>query len=159
MLKKIILSLCALAILSGQCYAGPAAYNFGRPGKINAGVRSLVLPGWGQFFNTQKTKGYVVGSAALLTLAGAYLFNVQADNTYTDYQNAGVKNSTLYSDYQTQQNQAMVISYLCAGIWVYGVIDACINGKGKEPKAAKSSAFFSIACNRDRSGLYLSQRF
>ena len=159
MLKKIISSFCVLAVLSGYCYARPTAYSFSEPRPLNSGIRSLILPGWGQFFNGQNTKGYIVASAALVTLAGAYVLNNQANNTYTDYQNNGLKGGSLYSDYENQQTQAMTVSIICAGVWIYAVVDAYVNGKAKEPKAAQSSTFFSVACNKDRSGLYLSQRF
>jgi len=158
MLKKIVSSFCALVVFSGFCYAGPTAYNFGQPRPVNAGLRSLILPGWGQFFNGQKTKGYIVASAALVTLVGAYLLNNQANNTYTDYQNQGLKNGPTYSDYQNQQGQAEIVSFVCVGVWIYGVVDAYFNGKPSEPRA-QSSTFFSVACSNKKSGLCLSQRF
>jgi hypothetical protein len=159
MLKKIISSICVLFILSGYCYAKPTAYSFSERRPINSAVRSLILPGWGQCFNGQCTKGYIVGSLALLTLAGSYLLNDQANKTYTDYQNEGIKDSTKYDDYQTQQTQAMTASAVCAVIWIYGVIDAYANGKPKEPESAKASTFFSVACSKNQNGLYLTQKF
>jgi hypothetical protein len=158
-MKKIISSLCVLLVLSGYCYASPTAYSFSERRPVNSAVRSFILPGWGQFHNSQNTKGYFVGSFALVTLAGAYLLNDQANKTYTDYQNEGLKDGSKYDDYQTQQNEAMTVSAICAVVWIYGVVDAYIYGKVKEPESAKGSTFFSVACNKNQSGLYLTQRF
>ncbi len=158
MIKKAIASFCAIVLLSGYCYAKPAKYDISAKTPVHSAVRSLIIPGWGQCFNEQKTKGYIIGCAALVTLAGSSLLYTKANNTYNDYENAGLKNGPIYSDYQNQQNQAMIVSFVCAGVWIYGIIDAYINGKDTVP-SAQSTSIFSVACNKNKAGLYFSQKF
>jgi len=160
MLKKTITLSCVLALLAGYAYAKPVAYDFRERKPVNSALRSLILPGWGQQFNGQKTKGYVITGAALLTLAGSYMLYTKANNTYDDYQNQGIKNSTLYDDYQAQSNQAMIASLLCAGVWIYGVVDAYIFGKDNDDDLrSQSLPALRLACGRGETRLLYSKRF
>ena len=156
MFKKIVASFCVLTIISGFAAAKPTAYSFSDETPANSAIRSLILPGWGQFFNEQNKKGYIIAGAAIATFAGAYMYYAKANSTYDDYADAGIKNGPLYSDYETQANQAMLVSLLCAGVWIYGVVDAYINGKSKD---AQADAGFNIACGGSGAGLFYTKRF
>jgi len=104
----------------------PLDVDFSAHTPANAALRSMVLPGWGQCFNGQTTKGYIVTSGFVVTAAASYLFYTQANQTYDDYGRIGVRNGSLYSDYEAQSNQAMLASLVAAGVWVYGMADAYI---------------------------------
>jgi hypothetical protein len=141
MLKKLILSLITISFLFNvPVFAQPKVINFSDHTPVNAGLRSLILPGWGQFFNHQKTKGFIVSGSAVVTVLGSYLLYTGASNTYNDYEKKGLKDDTLYSDYETQQQQAMIVSLIAAGVWIYGVVDAFVIAK----KPVKTEGLFII---------------
>ena len=158
MLKKTLFLLLCSAFMATNLFAEPAAYDFTEKTPKNSALRSLILPGWGQYFNGQTNKGYIVFGAAILTLAGSIALNAKANSTYDDYQAAGAKNGPIYSDYETQADQAAMVSYVCAGVWIYGIIDAYISGRQRVSQD-ESSAGFSVACGKGRSNLYYSKRF
>ncbi len=91
---------------------------------LNASLRSVVVPGWGQFFNQQKTKGCIVAGATLLSLTTAVLMSNKANSTYSDYEAKGVANDPLYDDYSTQFNTSVMFGCITAAIWVWGAVDA-----------------------------------
>jgi len=159
MIKKMFTFLCALVLLSGSAYARPTQHDFSDQTPTNSAVRSLLLPGWGQFHNKQKTKGWIISSLVVISLAGAIYYNGQASSKYDDYTNAGVQNGPLYDDYQTQQTQAMTASLVCAGLWIYAVIDAYAYGKPIEQPDLQSNAGLKIACNNGRANVSYTARF
>jgi hypothetical protein len=119
---------CCLLLIPLNLLAEPTNYDLGAHTPVNAAIRSTVLPGWGQFFNSDTTKGYVVSAGFVVTALASYYFYSKANDTYADYENKGVKGDALYSDYETQSNQAAITSFIAAGIWVYGIADAYITG-------------------------------
>jgi hypothetical protein len=155
--RSLALLLC-LVFLFSNSFAGPVACDISQRTPKNAALRSLILPGWGQYFNEQRDKGYVIGGAAILTFAGSYFLYTKANNTYDDYEKAGIRNGPLYSDYETQSNQAMAVSFLCAGIWIYAVIDAYVFGNG-ELTQSRGRAGFNFACNQYQTGVSYSKKF
>jgi hypothetical protein len=127
--KTIALAAAFCLLLAANSFAAEGVdLDLAAHTPVNAAARSAVLPGWGQYFNGQATKGYIVASGFVLTAVTAYLFYDKANATYDDYEKLGVRNSSLYSDYETQSNQAMVASFFAAGIWVYGIVDAYVIG-------------------------------
>lgn len=157
--RKIIALFCALALFSVNAWAKPAAYSLSEPTQTNSAIRSLFLPGWGQHFNAQRTKGYIIGGSVVATLAAAYVFNAKANETYDDYVEAGIMNGPLYSDYETQSNQATAATYLCAGIWIYAIVDAYIYGKNNDKTEAKKDSGFMVAGLGKDAGLFFVKRF
>ena len=91
---------------------------------MNASLRSLLLPGWGQFFNQQKTKGYIITVGALAGLTGAILMYGKANDTYSEYEDNGIPDDSLYDDYCAQLDTSRMYGYVAAAFWTWGVIDA-----------------------------------
>lgn len=91
---------------------------------INASLRSLVLPGWGQVFNQQKTKGYIIAGATLLSLTAAIVMYNKANDTYSEYEDKGIPDDPLYDDYSKELDTSRIFGYLTAAIWIWGVVDA-----------------------------------
>lgn len=161
MIRKAVLMLGVMSLCISQSFAAtPISINLSAHTPVNATLRSAVVPGWGQYFNGQETKGYVVFSGFVLTALSSYLLYSKANNTYSDYEKQGVKNGSLYSDYETQSNQAMAVSLVAAGIWVYGMVDAYI----KAAPAAEMSPYtraegFRLAANDRDLSLTYNKRF
>ncbi len=99
---------------------------------FNAGLRSLLLPGWGQFFNQERTKGYVIAGATVLSLAAAIMMYNKANDTYNEYQDKGIRDDPLYDDYSKQLDQSRIFGYLTAGVWVWGVVDAYLFASSRD---------------------------
>jgi hypothetical protein len=147
MLKKtlvILISLSMLCVKTAFSSPKPVLIDLSDRTPVNAGLRSLILPGWGQFFNDQPLKGYIVAGSAVVTVIGSYLLNEQANGTYNDYLNKGLKNDQLYSDYEMRQQQAMIVSYVAIGVWAYGVADAYIFAMNSSRSTKKKNEGLSI---------------
>jgi hypothetical protein len=169
MMIRKILSLCLAAalILPAIGFAEPVNLDFSEHTPVNAGLRSLLLPGWGQFFNAEETKGYVVAGGALITVLTSYLLYSKANKTYEDYEELGVKNSSLYSDYETQSNQALIASVIAVGVWAYGAVDAYLSADkipstsigSIESEESRNDDGIHMACNAQDIGLVYTKRF
>jgi hypothetical protein len=94
-----------------------------RPG---AGWRSLVLPGWGQIYKRQETKGYIILSAFTLNAAALITSIVkenEAHNTYRSAMHPDDINRT-YDEYNKWHRTRQYLTYSQVIIWAYAVGDA-----------------------------------
>lgn len=92
----------------------------------DAGYRSLIIPGWGQFYKKNNTKGFLflVGAAGSI---GGFLY---ADNQHNYNMNRSMETNNLdlkkefvqkAGDFTTMKNISLGAA---AAIWVWNVIDA-----------------------------------
>ena len=112
----------------------------------NAMLRSLMLPGWGQFFNEQYTKGYVIAGTELVLLSTALVFYTQANSTYSDYENG----SASYDDYTKKIDTTNMVVGVFAAVWIYNVIDAYINAFGPDEGSLLRKDGFTVAVNNNQ---------
>ena len=102
-----------------------------RPG---AALRSMILPGWGQLYKGEKTKGYRILGAWGVMAGGtfaAHLIRANAENEYLDA--ATIEDATLFYDDFNRWHQIRNNLFLAsAGVWVYSYIDALISQKSPE---------------------------
>ena len=110
---------------------------------VNSAIRSALFPGWGQYFNEQKTKGYILMGSEVVTLTATILLYNQAEETYKKYEEKGVKNDPLYDEYSKQMDYVTFGSVLCAGIWIYSIVDAYLVCD-RQMKGEKFSIFRNI---------------
>ncbi|MFC1546632.1 DUF5683 domain-containing protein [bacterium] len=96
-------------------------------------VRSLLLPGWGQFYLRQTGKGYIYSTGVILGLVGGVIAYNKAEKKYDDYENKGIKGGELYDDYVQNTNYMYYSFGAGALIWIYSIIDAYVTVK-KEKK-------------------------
>lgn len=90
----------------------------------NAAVRSLFVPGWGQYFNRQRVKGSVLFLTTLgATMASFSLYN-KSRHTYEDYKVQGSKDSSAYEDYKDQRTHSFLLGAAVAVLWSATVVDA-----------------------------------
>jgi hypothetical protein len=95
---------------------------------FKAGVRSLILPGWGQFYSQRSGMGWTYLAAAGLAGAGAIVANVEYQNrlddistavSLKDRQNAIKKADDAYNERQ----DALAVA---AGVWLASFLDAMV---------------------------------
>jgi hypothetical protein len=159
MTKKLFIIFYCLIFFASSMLAGPLNIDCSRKTPFNSGLRSFIFPGWGQAYNKQAVKGYIVGGSLALSLIYLFSLNQKANQSYNDYQKNGVIDSSQYSDYENSYNQSRNLSYLAAGIWIYGIVDAYFMAKkniGKDEVAAENEG---VVVNYTKSGASLSYSF
>ena len=157
MIKKLIISIYCLTLFANSLFAGAAYIDCSKKTPFNSGLRSAIFPGWGQAYNKQPVKGYIIGGSLALSLIYSFSLNQKANQSYNDYQNNGVIDSALFSDYENYLSQSQNLLYLAAGIWVYGIFDAYFKTK-KDLKRDNSAPKGGLSLNYIKSGCYLAYR-
>ena len=105
-----------------------------------ATLRSMIIPGWGQLYKNDKTKGYIlIGSTASVAAATVIFHVLQKDfhNQYlkaTDPKIIEQKYDKYNSFYKLRNNTALV----AGGIWLYSFFDALLT----EPKEKQLKVSF-----------------
>lgn len=122
--SKIISILAVLAVFQSVACSEPLRVDFATYSGSNAAFRSLVLPGWGQWYNSQDAKCYILATLVFAGAGASYYYYDKSNKTYTEYEKTGVKDDPLYTEYETQVGQASNYLYIAAGLWLAGVIDA-----------------------------------
>lgn len=107
--------------------------------RIKAGLRSAILPGWGQFYSGRKGWGYFFAAGSLTLAAGYVLADLNYSNKYDDFvdvrnefdaatsieQKIALKQKM--DDRQREaydaQNLRNVALGLAIGLWAYNVVD------------------------------------
>ena len=110
--------------------------------RFQAGIRSLVFPGWGQLYSERKNSGIFLS----LIQAGAGVFTLLAhndyNNAYKEYQDAwddliNEKSYDLYKEkkdvYEAKYkkaenafNKRQTWLYITGGIWLYNFLDSIL---------------------------------
>lgn len=98
-----------------------------------ATYRSMVAPGWGQFYNGHPVKAGVFIATELGAVAAAIGLHFAGETAYDDYNNMGPEHSQ--NDRNNKFDEANrlhdVRNYMfiaIAGIWAINVIDAAVSG-------------------------------
>lgn len=121
----IVVGIC-LAMVPWTAWSNERAYNFKAQTPMNAALRSLLIPGLGQFFNEQPTKGFILVGAEAASIGVAFMLHSKANSTYEDYEQK--RTDALYDDYSSQFDTANMFVYLSAAIWAWNVVDAYLCG-------------------------------
>ncbi|MFN3967046.1 MAG: DUF5683 domain-containing protein [Endomicrobiia bacterium] len=105
-------------------YAQSVELNLSAKTPTNSAIHSAIFPGWGQYFNGQKTKGYVLMGSEIVTLTSTILLYNHAEETYKKYEEKGLRNDPLYDEYSKQMDYVYVGIAISVGIWLYSIVDA-----------------------------------
>ncbi|MCL2485112.1 MAG: DUF5683 domain-containing protein [Endomicrobia bacterium] len=140
-MKKITAFIFAFCLFANSsAYAGTIELDFSKEKPINASLRSAVLPGWGQMWNEEETKGWIVMGVFAVSVAGAFYFNHQAQYYYEKYENQGIINGGYYNDYERNYQTSQILSFVAIGTWLYAVIDAYVVCKKQMDRYTKTSS-------------------
>lgn len=110
--------------------------------RLKASLRSLFIPGWGQYYSGQKTRSLLIGFGTISAGIGAYLADNDFRRKRDDYFDAKIdlanarteeeisrlweiarnKNREAY-DAETTRN---TLTGIAIGMWAYNVLDAMI---------------------------------
>jgi hypothetical protein len=90
-------------------------------------TRSLLLPGWGQYFNKQKAKGSIFFLTTLGSIVASSHLYGKARHAYDDYLERGEKDGSKYDDYQRYRNGAVMLGGVAAVVWIVSIFDAYHN--------------------------------
>ncbi len=87
--------------------------------------RGLVFPGWEQWHRGYRTRGAILGGAALASLVGLGYAIVQTQQKKQDYQDASDSESAdrLYDEYNRFYRQQFYFSYAFVATWILSQID------------------------------------
>ena len=106
---------------------------------ITAAFRSMIFPGWGQFYNDRPKKGSIILGAELLFAGSAISNYILYKQSKAAYDRATQRD--LASDKYIEMEQYAQINWVSLGamssIWLYAVIDAYIDAR-KQIKDFKS---------------------
>jgi tetratricopeptide (TPR) repeat protein len=103
--------------------------------------RSALVPGWGQFYNGQSTKGWIVGGATYAFLIGAAATYVIGAGDRQDYETMQSGDfDSAYNKWESMANINHIMNigfYLC---YTYNLIDAIWNAKTGNQTASLDSS-------------------
>ena len=133
-MKKLFALLTVLAILFNVPAANACTFTIDctHYSALNAAARSSLMPGWGQGWNGQKTKGWIIFGIFAGSVTGCILFNREAENNYSDYEKIGAIDGSKYDDYKDNLNISRILGGVALATWIYAVVDAYFVGKSKE---------------------------
>ena len=131
-MKKLFALLTVLTILFNVSVANACTFTIDctHYSALNAAARSALMPGWGQGWNGQKTKGWIVFGIFAGSVTGCILFNREAENNYSDYEKIGSIDGSKYDDYKDNLNISRILGGVALATWIY--VDAYFVGKSKE---------------------------
>jgi len=102
--------------------------------RMGAGLRSLVVPGWGQHYRGYEGKGYSFLGMGVLSLLGWAIADYSYRDAQDTYDRAEISAdfNALYLDVEKKADRANVVLYVVAVVWGYTVLDALIAGPNVE---------------------------
>lgn len=92
----------------------------------NAGLRSALLPGWGQFYKGQKKRGIIIGGLFLTSLAATGISLVQESAKHDDYRQSRepTEIEKNYNSYNNWYKRRKFFTVTTISIWAVGILDA-----------------------------------
>src|SRR5262249_15888386 len=123
---------------------------------FHAGIRSAIVPGWGQGFNMQPVKGSLVFTSFVATTWLALYSTHKYRQSYDDYNAKGVKDDGLYNAYESERTEAYVLGSVAVLIWAFSIVDAAKNAY--RPLLAKETSI-QIAANDKEGKIVWNRRF
>jgi hypothetical protein len=114
-----------------------------RKTRFKAGLRSLLIPGWGQVYSGNTTRGGIITLCAAVAAGGLYFLDKEYQDKRSDYDIASQayyssgssidEKNRLKAIMNMQQRRAYNAEtdrrnafYLLAGIWSYNLLDAVV---------------------------------
>lgn len=108
--------------------------------KVDSLYRSLVAPGWGQFYNRQAWKSYIIIGLEAICVGGAVWSYFLMEDRYDKYKNA-IDTASAEKWYDRAERYRVMTNafiYSAIGIWALNVIDAVVSGKSEKTLKLKT---------------------
>jgi hypothetical protein len=146
---------------------------------LRAGLRSAILPGWGQYYTGQKGKGSAFAIAEVAALAGVFWTDVKRSEAEDDYEDAKAAYDSAdqadeieaayaellraYDDLEKWHEQRKRWSYAAVAVWLANVLDATLlfpaQGGGLFSDAGGRDSGFFASIEPDRTSAGFAVRF
>ena len=100
---------------------------------ITAAFRSMIFPGWGQFYNDKPRKGSIILGSELLMAAStisSYVLYKQSKNAYDRSTQRDVASDN-YSEMEKYAQINWVSLGVMGGIWLYVIVDSYIDARSQ----------------------------
>ncbi|GEM_PF-510678 len=113
-----------------------------RKTKFKAAFRSILMPGWGQFYSGRKFEGVMLGLASLSSAGATLIINKYYNDKYDEYRSARTDYNCassadeaellykVYSDKHRDVYNAETLLRTAAGVtiglWVYNILDSIL---------------------------------
>jgi hypothetical protein len=107
----------------------PAVYRMPQSDvRLAASWRSLALPGWGQFYKKQDTKGSAFAAAQIVSVAALIFMQTETNRRHDDYLSKKVYGDpnieNAYNEYRHAYQVRNVVGYVTLGIYFINYLDA-----------------------------------
>ena len=128
-----------------------------RRAKLNALIRSSILPGWGQFYSGRKTSGWAwlgselaIGTLAIVSYTQYNNVYSDFEDVYTDYNTATdhaeiaalkVKAKKVLDEEYAANDQLKMVAYAGGAVWIANMIHAYIAGPIQAETAYQKAGF------------------
>lgn len=137
MIKKFIVIIISVLILNcTNASACTLTCDFSEYTAMNAAIRSAVMPGWGQGWNDQKTKGWIVFGVFAVSVFGTFYYLNKSEGDYVTYERLGARNSSYYDDYEKDLNTSRILGAVAIATWIFAVVDAYLVANKESQKYA-----------------------
>jgi len=137
MIKKFIVVIISVMLLNSvNASACSLTCDFSDYTATNAAIRSALMPGWGQGWNEQKTKGWIVFGVFAASVFGAFYYLNKSEGDYISYERLGARNSSYYDDYEKDLNTSRILGGIAIATWIFAVVDAYVVGNKKSKQYA-----------------------
>ncbi len=103
-------------------------YIFVEDSRPKAAIRSLLLPGWGQFYRGDRKKGWALTGLWTSTVTAAAVVHVYRLDARAEYREARLPEdiSARYDRYNRLHKTRTVLLWAAAGVWVFSYLDALL---------------------------------
>lgn len=137
MIKKFIVIIISVLILNcTNASACTMTCDFSEYTAMNAAIRSAVMPGWGQGWNGQKIKGWIVFGVFAVSVFGTFYYLNKSEGDYVSYQRLGARDSSYYDDYEKDLNTSRILGAVAVATWIFAVVDAYLVANRESKKYA-----------------------
>jgi tetratricopeptide (TPR) repeat protein len=96
--------------------------------RLSASWRSLLLPGWGQFYKRQELKGTAIAVTQVITLAALIFEQSEQARRHDEYQHlkqyGDPRIEQAYADFRNAYRVRNVVGYITLGVYIFNYFDA-----------------------------------
>ncbi len=137
MIKKFIVIIISVMLLNcANVNACTLTCDFSEYTAMNAALRSAAMPGWGQGWNGQKTKAWIVFGVFAVSVFGTFYYLSKSESDHRKYRHLGSRESSYYDDYEKDLNTSRIFGGVAVVTWIFAVVDAYLVANRESKKYA-----------------------